>query len=62
MGRIVKENELAPSDKQIALLGVSLFIFMSFSSASAEGIDSCASIDKCIQRIYELAEPPQSKY
>lgn len=62
MGRIVRENEMTPSYKQIALLGVSLYIFMSFSSASAEDIDSCASIDKCMQRIYEVAEPPQSKY
>lgn len=31
-------------------------------TVAAEDVDLCSTVDKCIARIYEVAEPPESKY
>jgi len=33
-----------------------------FSPAYGDELDACNSVEACIQRVYEIAEPPESKY
>lgn len=49
------------SKEKAILPGVFIGIFLCIASVNAEEMDSCASVDACIQRIHEIAEtlPPK---